>query len=166
LVGEVRGLSNPSEIEYVALPLVDVPLLMLVVVVVTFDVDVPPMFDGVVMFVALLMFVAPDMVIGELDMTAIGFCMTCIGLVGVPIGVGFMTTGVALITTGVGFAMDPMPDIPDAMDSRLRPSSASTEIGTLRARLCAIVLFRFCSSRGFIGLILRELSKCLTEYQT
>ncbi len=130
--GSGLKLSNPSGIENVMLP-VAVACGMLTVELVVIDVE------GVLMFGVLIMFEAPVIVMGELDMPGM-----------------FITTGIALITTGVGFAMDPIPGIPDAMDSRVRPSSVSTEIDAIRGRLRAIVLCRFCSSRSLIGLILCE----------
>jgi hypothetical protein len=52
--------------------------------------------------------------VGEVGPPGVGFDMT---------GIGFVMTGIGFVMTGIGFIMPPMPDIPDAIDSRFLPSS-------------------------------------------
>ena len=63
-------------------------------------------------------------------MTGIGFVMTGIGFV--MTGIGFVMTGIGFVMTGIGFIMPPMAGIPDAMESRVFPSSVSTVSDTFR----------------------------------
>ena len=71
-------------------------------------------------------------------------------------GIGFIMPGVGFVMPGIGFIIPPMPDIPDAIDSRFLRSSDSTEIDAFRGVLRAKILRRSCSSCDLIGLILRE----------
>jgi hypothetical protein len=71
-------------------------------------------------------------------------------------GIGFVIIGIGFTMTGIGFIMPPMPDIPDAMESKSLRSSVSTEIDGIRRVLRAIIFRRSCSSCDLIGLILRE----------
>jgi hypothetical protein len=67
---------------------------------------------------------------GEFVTTGVGFVMT---------GIGFVMTGIGFVMTGVGFIMPPMPDIPDAIDSRFLPSSVCTESDAFRRVRRAVI---------------------------
>jgi hypothetical protein len=90
--------------------------------------------------------VEPPIGIG-FGITGVGFVMT---------GVGLVMTGIGFGMTGIGFIIPPMPDIPDAIDSRSLRSSDSTEIDAFRRVLRAKNFRRSCSSCDLIGLTLGE----------
>ena len=110
-------------------PLVGVDPVMVIVIVVVVDAEVPPLF------------VAVDMV-GALDIVDVGLVITGIEL-GMPID-SFIALAID-VTTGVGLIIDPMLGITEVIDIICRPFSLSTESDACRYVLRAVVGRRSCS---------------------